>query len=322
MPRVRGFAPPASLQAELADLLRVAKTADPAARTVTIGAAAVAGDSAPAPSVEWQHLITGAAWIAARHRPDGTARQRASLAAEIADAAIRGEFPPDWWHPCTLFGRRYLYHLPDWTTPQQQPPAPWNDPAHLSSRVGWQPWAGAYAEAQAGTGPDAPGVGWTGATIDGRYRDTRHDVAECVFTLPPGVTKPDPPPLLAHAAATITASATPRGNRLWFSPTAYVRPYSSPTPPPPDPRRCLHSRHDQRYQGPIAAGTPPAWSDTRSHALRCPEWAESTHRLWYSATRAAVYVGTVPALGAYHARCDTIEVRAAVTAALYVGRAP
>lgn len=322
MPRVLSFSPPASLQAELAELLRVSKTANPSARTVTIAAAAVAGGSGSAPSIEWQHLITGAAWIAARHRPDGTDQQRASLAALIADAAIRGEFPASYWHACAPFSRRYLYHLPGWAEPKQQPPAPWNDPAHLSSRVGWGEWAGTYTDAQAGAGPETPGIGWTGATIDGRYRDVRHDVREDVYTLPAGVAKPDAPPLLATAAATITASANPRGNRLWFSPTAYVRPYSSPTPPMPDPRRVLHSRKDQRYAGPIADGTPPAWSDTRPHAIRSPEWAEETNRFWYSATRAAVYVGTVPALGTYHARCDTIDVRATATTALYVGRAP
>lgn len=252
-------------------------------------------------------LIDGASFFAAR---------KADLLAT--------RFPPTYWMPATLIEDVTQVGTPgEVYVDDVQPGPPYTDPLHRNTVCKITTLSNTYPTPTGHGTEQQPAPGWAASTLNTATRDLYLAQRRLTFSLPLSCSETDPRPVAVHLTGTITATATTRGNVLWFLPTVSGQFWAtSQSPLAPKPKIMAFWVQSQRQPLIIPAENPYGWEyehavDTIQDGTAWALWriGDQANRLW-------LYVGTPPTRGRYHARNDAIQVYHSLQVTIYLGKGP
>lgn len=167
---------------------------------------------------------------------------------------------------------------------------------------------------------EAPAPGWKGTVIGGKWQDLYQVQRRVDFTLQHGITKDDGRPVAIHFDWTITAEATVRGNKNWF--TLIVHPIFRTTawPVAMEKGSCARWAREDQFTKQIPGDEPGGWNHSERHrtARDGRKFAE-----FYGTQQCDILslrIASPPSLGLYGSRNDDVTVRDTGNAAVYTAR--
>lgn len=255
------------------------------------------------------------------HYADGAGAQ--FFAARKADL-LASRFPPAYWTTATQSEDLTEYATPDEVyVDSVQPGPPYADPLHRNTVCKVKTISDTYATPTGNGTPQQPAPGWAATTIDTAVRDLHIAQRRLLFTLPLSYSETDPRPVAVHLTGTITATATTRGNVLWFLPTVAGQFWASTQGAiAPLPKIMNFWVQSQRQPYSIPSENPYGWAHTRDVDTIQDGTAWAVWRAPSGINRLWLRVGTPPTRGRYHARNDAIQVYHSLKAIVYLGKGP
>jgi len=231
-------------------------------------------------------------------------------------------FPSTYWHTATLLEDVTELGRPAWVLPSIEDVNPaYFDPAHRPSNCPITTISDAYQTPTDGGTLERPAPGWSGAINDGIFSDTYQAQRRLLFALPIAFDSEDKRPLALRLDCQVTATATIRGNAIWFVVNSKPDLWHTDTPPA-GPTNEVHTNWVSAYRQPLMlpADAPEGWSHTHA-ATYVRNAALRTHiedQRYYN--RAWIRLATPPSRGRYFSRNDAVTVRHTITASLHIAK--
>lgn len=191
---------------------------------------------------------------------------------------------------------------------EQDLPLKYVDPLRQPTRCVYTGNQATYEPFEANHGTSKPPPGWAGAVIDNKFRDLWLAQRRVLFHMPMGIKKSEEWPVLLLGSVVITADATVRGNRVWWTvqPKAhFAQTYTNLGPGLQELDARWHKDFSSRQA--IPGDQPMGWSLSREVKFRMDArfqavWIGSNYNEWL-----AVRIFIAPSLGVYFSRNDAVS---------------
>lgn len=324
MARVTGQAVPPSLAARLSRIVRgIASTP---AGLLVVGAVHQRG-----PSTRTDHstplarfAFDAATWFRNEWRTVIPAGDRAEFYAQRKTDILTARFEATHWAPATLLEDLTEYGAPAYVLPNTKPVNPaYFDPARKPSNCPILTYSDTYpTPADDGT-PGRPCPGWAGAVQDGIFGDAYHAQRRLTFSLPIAFNAATPRPVALLVRPQIHASATIRGNVVWF--ICNTKPYFHASASGPIvPENAMHTNWFDGYNLPLVLPDDDGSGWTHDHNPTLVRDVTIRAKLPNAGIFDQVWLrlATPPSRGLYFSRNDAVTVRHHANVSLYVARRP
>lgn len=261
--------------------------------------------------------MDAATWLtAAWHGGGDPATQSAFYAARFNEVVAR-QFASPYWAMLELesdkTGVSYPEVLPFSGTvnPAYQDPLrqPTDCQYHGYSRVYTTPVYPSFGEDKS--------PGWQGEVQSSKFRDLWHTTRILTFTIPLNQQNATNRPIILAMNITIEATATIRGNKVWFAPITIARVRNSGWNPELETNTPTNFRPEWAFSGMLPGDSVGGWSHDEAVALwryGSWKWLEKQKNTGQIVT---VEIGTTPSLGRYYSRNDLVTVTHDETVAVY-----
>lgn len=322
MTRTVGQSVPPSLANALARVARVSSTTSGGRRIISPALDLYAPEPVPQADANTQQMQRAATWLTQRHAGNlSKSAQSAFYAARLAELRNR-EFPAEFW-----WATSPAYAYADYGVPVTVVPfdgvinQEYYDPLRLPSYCPIESISKRYPLPIGNGTASEPGPGWKGAVIDGLYRDLYSVRARFWLTMPRSQTLTSLRPSLLLLNATLRASSSRKGNRVWFyiqysariqatKTTGYTTYFDWFTHWNPWSVRAIQ----------LPATNPAGWSYTDTSNLLLDPVSFAALPAAPACNWLELAIWTPPALGLYFAGNDTVVLHGDYTATLYTPR--
>lgn len=164
--------------------------------------------------------------------------------------------------------------------------------------------------------------GWEGAVDAGYFKDAWHTTRILAFTIPTAQRGATRRPIIMHVTTAIRATATIRGNQIWFTIGTKARITNSSWTPNYDDEPQTHYRPTWRFTGAMPGASPGGWvHDENIDLWRYGSW-KALDKQQNSGQVVLVEIGTTPSLGRYYALNDSVVVLHDDTATIWWPQKP
>lgn len=150
--------------------------------------------------------------------------------------------------------------------------------------------------------------GWAGEVDAGFFKDSWHTTRIIAFTIPTAQRNDTRRPAILHITAAITATATTRGNAIWFTVGTKSRIENSGWTPGVSDKPGAHYKKTWQFTREIPGPSLGGWTHEESiEVWRYGSW-RTLERQPTSGQIVIVEIGTPPSLGRYYALNDSVYV--------------
>lgn len=164
--------------------------------------------------------------------------------------------------------------------------------------------------------------GWAGAIDNGYFVDEWHATRIVAFSIPTAQRSTTRRPILLHITAAIRATATLRGNTIWFAVATKARIANSSWTPYTEDKPQTHYKPSWSFTGTLPGATPGGWvHDENVDIWRYGSWNAIDEQSDLGQV-VLVEIGTPPSLGRYYALNDSVVVLHDETAAVWWPQKP
>lgn len=263
-----------------------------------------------------------AGWLRDAWLPNASVAERSVFFADRRAELLAGTFPTDWWYPCSLIEDKTEYCVPAVNPFEGDWDPNYNDPLRQPSSCIYQDASKVYNTPSPPGTESEPSPSWKGVVIDSIWRDLYHAQRRVKFALQYAMVKKDPRPVGLKVEATITATATVRGNRNWFALIAQPWFHRSIENLLPKRAAQTHWAYEDGYPYAIPDADPNGWTHQVTRTLiRAGQdkaiWSDDSNL-----TRLSLRLAAPPSSGRYGSRNDNVSVYHTLVATAAQAKAP
>ena len=324
MAKVHGQSVPGSLADAFGSIFEMAKVKGSTAKQARMAKGFWTPGKAEDPSPFGRLVSESAAWLTAAWAPNSNTAARSAFftarAAEIRAADLQAPY----WTPATLTEDRTERGVPTLVEPFSGEINPaYADPLRMPSYIEWRDFSTIYPTPTGQGTPGAEAPGWSGHVEAALWRDDYLAQRRLSFTLPAVVPAEAGRPVVIVLDSTVTAAATRRGVKTWFTIHTAPRFYSSTGYYQGD-TTGMFTGWEKDFATPIQipASNPAGWEHTLTRRIIRDGRANAEFRASTTANRLYLRIVTPPSRGIYYGRNDLVTVYHQCTAAVYIGRGP
>lgn len=324
MAKVRDQAIPPSLATRLASIVNMANAPNRDGMIARINGRVFQ----PEPDAEQGATAYLATWSAEWFRDwwEGTmpGTERSTFFAARKTDLWNAVFPATYWQSATLLEDVTEVGRPAWVLPSNETINPaYFDPQHRPSNCPISTISDTYPTPTDEGTPERPPPGWAGAVDDGIFSDHYQAQRRLLFALPRTYDRDNHRPLVVRIDSSITATATRRGNAIWFVLNSKPQLWHTANPPT-GPTNEIHSNWVSAYRQPLILPpeAPSGWTHTHAH-IYVRNATLRTHiedQRYYN--QAWIRIATPPSRGRYFSRNDAIVVRHHAAVTLHLAKRP
>lgn len=233
---------------------------------------------------------------------------RSHFYAERFSDCMEKRFAPPYWRELELQTDRTAIAYPEVRPFQGQVNPAYADPLRQPTDCRYTSYSRLYNTPVYPSFGNDKSPGWQGEVQAGKFRDLWHAVRIQEFAIPAGQRQDTSRPISLHLDITIEASATIRGNKIWFVPLTRARVRNSPWTPGVSDKVLTHFYPTWQTSSAIPGDSPGGWSHDAIMSLwRYGSW-QSIEFQWKQGSVLLIEVATIPSLGRYYSRNDQITV--------------
>lgn len=263
-----------------------------------------------------------AGWLRDAWLPNATAAERSAFFAARRAELLAGTFPADWWAAASLVEDKTEYCVPEVGPFRGDWDPAYTDPLRQPSSCVFVNASKVYNTPSPPGTESEPSPSWKGTVIDTVWRDLYHAQRRVKFALTYAMIEKDPRPVGLRVDATISATATVRGNRNWFA--LIAQPYFHFTNTSFMTTKAAVTRwaYEDGYPFELPGDAPGGWSHPLTRTLIR---AAQDKAKWYGTsnlTRLTVRLSSPPSLGRYGSRNDDVSVFHTFTATVAQAKSP
>ena len=317
---VQNQAVPSSLAATFSALLNSSNPAPGGSSVVSVNPSAI-NPTAQVPATHTLEFVSRAAqWLTDKYALSlSTAARSAFYAARRAEM-LAGTFDPTWWESGALIGD-YVQRAVPTTFPYNDPiPPEYNDPLRQPTSASYKHYSNQYLYTAADGTDTQPFPGWRGQVIAGKFYDIYHAQRSLRYRFTRNIEKNDDTPIAVYMTITISAVATLRGNRLWFTPNTWIKPFWSDVSQSSSDTINSWWKPAQRWAGNMPAENPAGWTHIVDRIELFDGQGPLDWEFLSSGNGLELRIITAPARGKYFARNDQVEVHHTISCGCYLAK--
>ena len=232
-------------------------------------------------------------------------------------------FDPQYWYTLTPIRDRTERGFPTIEAYERPVNDQYNDPLRIQSNCIYEKWSVFYDTPLDDGTLTFPAPGWQGTVIDQVWQDQWFAQRRLIYELPVIIEKDDKRPVLMGLDSQVTATATFRGNSIWFARGLW--PYffhEAGTIAPIVNYLMTKWNKGDLYPMDLINTSNDYWQCTNTMQILRDARVNRAESILTPANRLGVIITTPPSRGVYSARNDNVRVTHHEDLAIYVARSP
>ena len=274
----------------------------------------------PPQSNEWLRVqLAAARWLVDQWNPKYGSQFYSDRLSEIK----ANVFDSQYWYTLTPIRDRTERGFPEIEGYERPVNDQYNDPLRIQSNCIYEKWSAFYDTPLDEGTLNRPAPGWKGTAIDQIWHDEWFAQRRLIYELPVIITKDDQRPVLMGLQSQVTATATFRGNSIWFARGLWPYFFHEDGAEAKIINYLMTKwNKGDIYPMDLISTNQDYWQCTNTIQILRDARVHNAESILTPANRLGVIITTPPSRGVYSARNDNVRVTHHEDLTIYVAKSP